>query len=577
MEKNYRFWPKGVCKHLSYHEMPVFEGLRSSARQWPWRNAIIFGGMELTYAELDNLSDRFAAALAGMGVRKGDRVAVHLPNCPQGIIAFFGLLKAGAVYVPVSPLLSEREFTFQLNDSGAETYIGLDLLFDMPRRALPNTPVRNLIVVSLADCFPPLAAPVKLLQKQPLPEGVIDFTSLLASYPPEPPELEFNVKEDLAYIGYTGGTTGTPKGVMITHYNTAANQAQLAYWIGGGDVFYEDGKFGVERMEGDSDEDHPLGKAREVLLLVAPIFHIMGINMLGSAVSSGETLVVFPRFDPAEFLHAIPKYGATYFLGAPQLFFALTEHPVFGETDMSGIRLIGSSAAPIPQGLLETLLEKMPGVLCETWGMTETSGSCTYTPCTREGYRLGSVGLPLADTELKIVDVETGETELPVGEVGEICVRGPQVMKGFWNNPGETANVIRDGWLHTGDMGRFDEDGFLYIVDRKKDMLIYKGYNVYPRDLEEVLFEHPTVSQCAVVGKYDERVGDIPVAFVKLVPGASAGEQELLEYANSRLAAYKKIRLLKIVEALPVNLAGKVLKRELRETAQALEVKPAHK
>ncbi len=575
MEKNYRCWPKGVFKHLTYHEVPVFEGLRSSARQWPWRNAIIFGGMELTYAELDNLSDRFAAALADIGVRKGDRVAVQLPNCPQTAIAFYGLLKAGAVYVPVSPLLSEREFTFQLEDSGAETYVGLDLLFDMPRQALPHTPVKNVMVTSPADCYPPLSAPVKLLQKQPLPEGVTDFASLLAQYPPEPPEVELNVKEDLACLGYTGGTTGTPKGVMITHYSMMILATQAATWLGGGDSTYEDGKFGVKRMEGDSDEDHPLGTAREVGLLVAPWFHIMGINTLNSGILAGQTLVTLPRFDPTEFLQAIPKFRATYFGGAPQLFVDLVENPVFSETDMSGIRFIFSSAAPIPQGLLETMLGKIPGVVSEMYGLTEASGICTITPSTREEYRLGSVGLPLADIEIKIVDADTGEEEMPVGEAGEICVKGPTVMKGYWNQPEETAEVIRDGWLLTGDIGRLDEDGFLYIVDRKKDVLFYRGKNVYPSNLEEVLYEHPAVSQCAVVGKYDERFGDIPIAFVQLAPGASASAEALLEYANSCLAAYKKIRMLKIVDALPVNMVGKVLKRELRDAVQSLELERA--
>jgi len=310
MEKNYKYWPKGVFKHLTYHEVPVFECLRSSARQWPWRNAIIFGGMELTYAELDDLSDRFAAALAAMGVSKGDRVAIHLPNCPQFAIAFFGLLKAGAVFVPVSPLLSEREFAFQLSDSGAETYVGLDLLFDMPRQALTNTGVKNVILVSLADCFPPLSAPVKPLQKQPLPEGVTDFTALLAQYPPEAPEVEFDVKEDLAYIGYTGGTTGTPKGVMITHYNAMANYVQIGGWICGGEVIYGDGKFGIGRMEGDSDDDHPMRMAREVWLLVAPWFHIMGLTHLVCGVMTGATLIVFPRFDPTEFYGPSPSTGA---------------------------------------------------------------------------------------------------------------------------------------------------------------------------------------------------------------------------------------------------------------------------
>jgi long-chain acyl-CoA synthetase len=574
MEKNYKCWPEGVFKHLTYYEIPVYEILRSTARQYPWRTAIIFGGMELTYAELDDLSGRFAAALADMGVAKGDRVAVHLPNCPQFAIAYFGLLKAGAVFVPVSPLLSERELTFQLSDSGAETYVGLDLLFDMPKQALPNTPVKNVILVSLADCYPPLAAPAKMLQRQPTPEGTTGFTSLLAQYPPEPPEVGFDVKEDLAHIAYTGGTTGLSKGVMLTHSNVTANVVQVCFWGLGGDAVYEDEVFQVRRMEGDIEEDHPMRTAREVILVVVPWFHAMGIvSYLLCHVMGGTTLVVFPRFDPAEYLQAIPKYRATTFGGAPQLFVPLVEHPLFSETDMSDICWVSSGAAPIPQHLLETMLEKIPGVLCEGYGLTETTVASSLGPPSREGYRLGSVGLPIADTEIKITDPEDYGKELAVGEVGEICIRGPQVMKGYWKRPEETAAVLKEGgWLLSGDLGRFDEDGYLYIVGRKKDMLIYKGYNVYPLDLEEVIDAHPEVAQSAVVGKYDERYGDIPIAFVQLVPGGSASEEELLEYANSRLAAYKKIRLLKIVELLPASAAGKVLKRELREAAQPLEL-----
>jgi long-chain acyl-CoA synthetase len=573
MEKNFKCWPKGVFKNLSYPEVPVFQILRSAAMQWPWRNAIIFGGMEITYQELDQLSDKFAAALHDLGVKKGDRVAIHLPNSPQFAIAYFGLLKAGAVFVPLSPLLAEREFLFQLNDSGAETYIGLDLLYEMPGKALPQTPVKHRILVSLADCYPPLSAPVKPLQKQPPPEGVLDFTSLLSSYPPEPPEVSFNVKEDLAHLAYTGGTTGTPKGVMITHYNAVVNCCQFAHWFSGGDVDYRDGKFGVKRMEGDREEDHPAGRAREVSLIVVPWFHAMGvIGYLDMQMIGGNTLVVFPRFDPTEYLQAINKYRATVFGGAPQLFIPLVENPLFEETDLSDIKLVASGAAPIPKHLLETLKSKIPGVVCEAYGLSECTMGCSANPPTREGFRLGSVGLPMQDTEIKIMDPETGEREMPVGEIGEICVKGPQVMKGYWNKPEETSQVLRDGWLYTGDIGRFDEDGYLYIVDRKKDMLIYKGYNVYPRDLEEVLNEHPLVAQSAVVGKYDERYGDIPVAFVELVPGGSISEDELLNYANGKLAAYKKIKALKIVDKLPASAAGKVLRRQLRDVAQEMEI-----
>ena len=572
-DKNYKCWPPGVFKQLSYPEVPVFEFLRSSARQWPERNALIFGGMEMTYRELDGLSDRFANALADMGVKKGDRVGLHLPNCAQFAIAYFGLLKAGAIFVPLSPLLADRELSFELNDAGVETFVGLDLLFAVPQQVIPNTPVKRTILVSMADCYPPITAPVKALAKQPFPEGTHDFTDLISGYPPEPPEVEFDPREDLAHIAYTGGTTGTPKGVMVTHYNAVVNSCQFAYWLGGGDATYEDGKIGQTRMEGDKEEDHVIGRGVESLLVVVPWFHAMGvIGYLDLQVLSGTTMVVYPRFDPGEYLLGISKFRPTAFGGAPQLFVPLVEHPLFAETDMSDIRLVVSGAAPIPQYLLEIMLNKLPGVVCEAYGLSECTMGCSCNPTSREGYRLGSVGLPLADTEIKILDAETGETELPIGEVGEVVLRGPQVMKGYWNKPEETAQVLKDGWLYTGDIGKFDEDGYLYIVDRKKDMLIYKGYNAYPRDLEEVLNEHPAVAQSAVVGKKDDRYGDLPIAFVELVEGSHVTEEELLEYANEHLAKYKKIRVLMIEDALPASEAGKVLRRELRDRAQEMEM-----
>jgi long-chain acyl-CoA synthetase len=572
-EKNFKCWPRGVFRNLSYPEVPVYQILRSAATQWPWRNAIIFGGSEVTYQELDQLSDRFAAALSSLGVKKGDRVAIHLPNCPQFAIAYFGLLKVGAVFVPVSPLLAEREFLFQLNDSGAETYIGLDLLFSMPQGCLDRTPVKNVILVSLADVYPPLYASVKPLAKQPFPAGTIDFTELVSRYPAEPPPVEIEPKKDLAHIAYTGGTTGIPKGVMLTHYNVVVNCCQFAYWFGGGDVDYRDGVFGVRYEEGDGPENHPARRGTEVSLIVVPWFHAMGIvGYLAMQMIGGNTLVVFPRFDPGEYLQAINKYRATVFGGAPQLFVSLVEHPLFREIDMTDIRLVASGAAPISLKLLQTLQERIPGAICEAYGLSECTMGCAANPPTREGARLGSVGLPIQDTEIKIVDPETGEREMPVGEIGEICIKGPQVMQGYWNKPEETSKVLRDGWLYTGDIGRFDEDGYLYIVDRKKDMLIYKGYNVYPRDLEEVINSHPKVAQSAVVGKYDERYGDIPVAFVQLKPGETAEASEIMEYANERLAMYKRIRLVVLVEQLPASAAGKILRRELRQQAQEMEI-----
>jgi len=573
MEKNYKFWPHGVFKELSYPKIPLFELLRSSARQWPDRNVIIFGGMEMTYKELDLLSDRFAAALADMGVKKGDRVGIHLPNCPQFAIAYYGLLKAGAIFVPISPLLAERELEFELNDAGVETFIGLDLLFAMPQQVIPRSPVKNTIIVSLADNYPPVTAPVKMLSKTPVPEGTRDFSELVASYEPTPPEIEIDPEVDVVHIAYTGGTTGTPKGVVLTHFNAFVNSCQFAHWLAGGDVTYEDGILGVRFMEGDSEKNHVVARGIEAGLIVVPWFHAMGvIGYLNFMVYNGTTMVVYPRFDPGEFLTGINKFRATFFGGAPQLFVPLVEHELFDDVDMSDIKIVVSGAAPIPQYLLEIMLDKMSGVVCEAYGLSECTMGCACNPASREFFRLGSVGLPMQDTEIKIVDLETGEQEMPVGEAGEICIKGPQVMKGYWNKPEETAVVLRDGWLYTGDIGKFDEDGYLFIVDRKKDMLIYKGYNVYPRDLEDVINEHPDVAQSAIVGITDARHGDMPVAFVELVPEGKVTEQELLEFANERLAKYKKIRLLVIMDALPASEAGKVLRRELREQAQGMDI-----
>ncbi|MBN2538421.1 MAG: AMP-binding protein [Deltaproteobacteria bacterium] len=574
MHKNFSYWPKGVSRTLRYPEVPIFQIIRSSARKWPNRNALIFAGMEMTFAELDQLSDRFATALCDLGVTKGDRIALHLPNSPQFAIAYYGLLKAGAVFVPVSLLLAEREITFQLNDSGAETFIGVDLFYPLAKESFPKTGVKNVILTSLADCYPPVNAPVKMLSKSPFEEGVIDFISLLKEYPAEPPDLSFDVKEDLAHISYTGGTTGTPKGVMVTHYNGVVASCQLQYWFTGGDISYRDGVFGIEREDGDRPEDHVVRPGMEMSIVVPPWFHAMGtFAFLNMQLLAGATLIVIPRFDPKDFLEAIPKYRVTIFGGAPQLFVPMVEHPLYSEIDMSDIRLVASGAAPISPGLLEAMQTKIPGAVTEAYGLSEATVAASFGIAEKDKHRMGSVGLPIQDTEIKIVDVDDYTKEMPVGETGEVCVRGPQVMMGYWKKPEETANVIKEGgWLLTGDMGRFDEDGFLFIVDRKKDMLIYKGYNVYPRDLEEVLNAHSKVAQSAVVGKHDDRYGDLPVAFVQLVGGEEISEEELMEYANAKLAKYKKLRVVKIIDQIPVSGVGKILKRELRPIVDELEI-----
>lgn len=565
MAKNFNAWPNQWPKSLNYPEQPVFSFLDQTAARVPNRLAIIFGGMELTYAELKDLSDRFANALISMGLKKGEKVAIHLPNCPQFAIAYYGALRAGAIFTPLSPMLAPKEAAYQLNDSGAKILISLDLVYPGVCAILPDTKVEKIITTSIADCYNPIIQPLKPLEKIPTPD-TMDMAPLLKEHGPENPEIDIDVHNDLAHLAYTGGTTGLSKGVMLTHYNVVVNVWQYSNWFTGAKIEIKNGVPTMVFPEGvDPVKDKPFVRDQETALVVVPWFHAMGtVGYLNNMVNSGSTLVVFPRFDPREYIGAIKKYTATMIGGAPQLFIPLVNLPDFDDYDLSGIKLASSGAAPLALPVLEKMLEAFSGVVCEGYGLTECTMGATANPPDRANIRQGSVGLPVFDTECKVVDMVTGE-DLPPGKEGEICIRGPQVMQGYWQKPEETAEVLKDGWLCTGDIGKEDEDGYFYITDRKKDMIIYKGYNVYPRELEEVIFAHPAVEQCAVIGKPDVEVGEAPVAFVQLKQGAEATGEEVMQYTNSQVAAYKKIREVKFLDAIPVSQAGKVLKRELRE------------
>lgn len=569
MAKNFKCWPEQWPKSINYPSSPVYKLIDFTAERSPDRLAIIFGGMELTYGELKNLCDRFAAALAFLGVRKGDRVAIHLPNCPQFAIAYYGALKVGAVFTPVSPLLSPGEILHQLNDSGARVIISLDLLYPGAADSVKESGVEHIITTSIADCYNPIIQPLKPLGKIPV-EGTLDMAVLLAENQPESPDVEIDVESDLAHLAYTGGTTGVSKGVMLTHRNVLANALQFGLWFSGGQIQeHEDGSYDLVFPPGvDPVRDRIAARDRETTLVVVPWFHAMGtVGYLNNPVASGSTMVVFPRFDPVEYITAIGKYKATSLGGAPQLYMPLTALPDFSDYDLSSVKIAASGAAPLPVPILERLKQSFSGLVIEAYGLTEcTMGACSNPPV-KGKTKPGSVGLPVFDTEVKIVDAATGD-DLSIGEEGEICIKGPQVMKGYWNRPEATAEVMKDGWLLTGDIGRIDEDGFLFITDRKKDLILYKGYNVYPRELEEVLYEHPGVETAAVVGKKDDAAGELPVAFVQMHQGQSVPEEELAEFVNSRVAAYKKIRRVVFIEAMPVSGAGKILKRELREMLQ---------
>ena len=566
MAKNFNAWPKGWPRSLNYPEIPVHAFLDQTANRAPNRIAIIFGGMELTYAELKELSDRFAAALDHMGVQKGDRVAIHLPNMPQFAIAYYGAIRIGAVFTPLSPLLSPREARHQLSDSGAETLISLDLLFPGIQPVISETAVKRIITTSIADCYNAIIAPVKPLEKMEVPDTV-DMAPLLKQHEPQGKKVSIDVKKDLVHLAYTGGTTGASKGVMLTHANVAANVVQYGNWASGSQVEWVDGVLKAVYPPGvDPKRDRIIARDQETALVVVPWFHAMGtVGYLNAQVYGGNTMVVFPRFEPKEYLDAVVKYRATMLGGAPQLFIPLINLPDFDSYDLSSIKIAASGAAPLAMPVLEKMLDAFTdGVVQEGWGLTECSMGATANPPDREAIRPGSVGLPVYDTECKVIDAATGK-DLPPGSEGELCIRGPQVMQGYWKRPEATSEVLKDGWLLTGDIGHEAEDGFIYITDRKKDMIIYKGYNVYPREIEEVIFEHPAVQQCAVVGKPDLDTGEYPVAFVELKQGAQATREEIMEHTNTQIGHYKKIRDVIFMETIPVSGAGKVLKKELRE------------
>ncbi len=549
----FKFWPEGVPKTLDYPNVPLHTLLEGSAKEFPKKTCIIFFGKRITYSELSNLVDRFATALHRLGIRKGDVVALYLPNMPQFVIAYYAVLKLGGIVSGVSPLVVERELEFQLTDSEAKAIVLLDALYPRFEKVWEKTQVKFAVVARLGEYMPRIKAVLgSLLKKIPTAKvpsrpNIYFFRDLVEKTPPEPPTVEINPKEDLAVLQYTGGTTGLPKGAMLTHENLVANAVGCAAWL---------------KAE----------KGVDVGLAVLPFFHIYGMTVvMNFTLYSGGTMVVLPRFDVLEVLKSIQKYKVTLFPGVPTLYAMIVNHPQVTKYNLRSVKFCISGAAPLPPEVQKRFMELTGAVLVEGYGLTEAAPvtHCNPLDPTMKTVKIGSIGIPWPSTDAKIVDAETGTRELPVGEVGELVVKGPQVMKGYWKRPEETSMVLRDGWLYTGDLGKMDEDGYFYITDRKKDLIKYKGYSVYPRELEDILYEHPAVKLAAVVGKPDPVAGEIPKAFVVLKEGATATEEEIMKFVNERVAPYKAIREVEFRKELPTTMVGKVLRRVLREEEKA--------
>ncbi|HSO28942.1 MAG TPA: long-chain fatty acid--CoA ligase [Candidatus Sulfomarinibacteraceae bacterium] len=543
----------GVPAEVEIPPIPIDELLRRSAERLPARTAMVFFGARTSYAELDRAVDRFAHVLRSMGVEKGDRVSLHLPTSPAFVIAFMGTMRAGALAVPMNPLYVERELGILLAETEPRVSVTLDLLVPRLRaveaEAGPGRPGR-LIVTGIRDSLP---VPIKWLypikarregrwHPQPHTPATPNLFRLLR----EAPATRFDsvaAPEDGAVLQPTGGTTGTPKAALLTHRNLVANACQTSAWF-----------------PQAPDADPP------TILCPLPLFHIYGLTVdMNYAMLTGGTLLLLPRFEPHDVLKAAARYRPRLFPGAPIMYETLAHHPDVGRFDLSSIEACISGAAPLPAGVQQDFEAITGGKVCEGYGLTEASPVTHCNPIA-SGRRNGTIGLPFPSTDARVVDPKTG-SPVATGEIGELEVAGPQVMAGYWQRPEETADVLHDGWLRTGDMAKQDSDGFFTIADRIKDLIIVGGINVYPREVEEVLLSHPAVADAAVIGMAHEHYGEVPCAFVVLAEGATATEEDLFAHCRKNLARYKVPMAIRFRPRLPKTMIGKVLRKDLRGEA----------
>ncbi len=548
-------YDRGVPTHIDYPNLPLQHFLEEDARKYPDHVALVIKGGKVTYRELNEQSDRMAAALVKMGVKKGDRVAVLMANCPQFVISFFGILKAGGTVVACNPLYAPPELEHQLNDCGAQVILVMSSFYPVVKQVQPQTQIKKVIVTNIKEYFPPI---LKLLftllmekkqgHRAEIAAGDMWFQELLANQSAaDRPQISFNPSEDVAIFQYTGGTTGVSKGAMDTHRNLVANSLQIKSW-----------------MPGSPD-------ASEIVLVALPLFHVYGmVAAMCYGLSAAATLILIPNArDIDDILTTIDKYQPSIFPGVPTMYNAINHHPrvVEGKVNIKSIRACISGSAPLLRET-QTRFEQLTGAsLREGFGMSEAPTASHCNPMFGEN-REGSIGLPLPDVDAAIVDLDTGSQFLGTGEEGELVLRGPQIFKGYWQMPTETANALRqlpDGntWLFTGDIAKMDDHGYFYVVDRKKDMIIAGGFNVYPREIEEVLKEHPKILDVAVAGIPDPHRGETVKAWVVLKPGQTATEEEIIEWSKERLAKYKYPRMVEFRSELPKTFVGKTLRRML--------------
>lgn len=560
-------YDKGVPASIDYPKVPLFHFLEDSARKYPDRACTIFKGAVISFREMNEITDRMAAALADMGVKKGDRVGIFMPNTPQFVMAYFGILKAGGVVVATNPLYTPPEIAHQANDAGIEIMFVMTNFYKTIKAAQPNTKIKKLIVTNLKETLPPVLRVLFTLAREKkggfrieggLAEGDVWMKDLLAKYTPEQrPKLDLG-PDDTALFQYSGGTTGVSKGAVALHRNLVANSLQIKSWF----VNMEEGK--------------------EVLLMAIPLFHVYGMvaGML-YAIAAGAPMVMVPNArDIPDVLENIEKYHPTTFPGVPTLYNAINNRPEVkaGKVSLRSIKACISGSAPLLRETKEKFEELSGGKLFEGYGLSEAPTATHCNPLMGVN-KTGSIGLPFPDVDCKIISLDDGETEMPLGEIGELTINGPQVMKGYHNMPTETANALRklkDGktWLFTGDIARMDEDGYFYIVDRKKELIKPGGYQVWPREVEEAIAAHPKVLEVGVAGIPDPYRGETVKAWIVLKPGEESTADEIKAFCKERLAAYKVPTHYEFRKELPKTTVGKILRRELvRQHKEAEGVK----
>lgn len=549
-----KLYPDQIAKNVYYRADTLPQLLENAAKEYAKHKAIHFMGKEMTFKTLYKKTLKLAAYLQNLGIEKGDRVAVMLPNIPQTVISFYAILQAGAIVVPVNPLYQEREIEFILKDSGAKAVITLDMLYNRVEKMKEQTDLEHIIVTSIKDYLPfpkNIVYPFVQAKKQGKPPIIPSsksthlFTQTIKkNYKLK--EVSISFEKDIAILQYTGGTTGFPKGVILTHQNLVSNTSMCRQWL------------------------YKMEKGKEIMLAVMPLFHVYGLmTVLVLSVMEVYKMILVPRFDATDLLKTIQKQKATIFPGAPTIYIGLMNHPDIKKYDLSSIKGAISGSAPLPVEVIEKFEQKTGGKIVEGYGLTETSPVTHVNFLWDNEIVKGSIGVPWPGTDAAIFSIETGEM-LPVGEVGELGIKGPQVMKGYWNNEEETEKVLKDGWLLTGDIAYMDEKGYFYIVDRKKDIIIASGFNIYPREIEEVLYEHPAIMEASVVGVKDPYRGETVKAFVVLQEGMTVTEEELNKYMRSKLASFKVPRIYEFRKELPKTAIGKILRRQLKEESEEI-------